>query len=348
MGYFLIYIFLFPFLKFASFFRKQTDKKLVIQNAVIGDYANTSVIFEPLGEFDIVLNERNLEFANYDERIKNKFVIDDIKNGKTSKIKFAFTLFMQNYNEIYVLSPNALNLFLAKCAVAKKATTISHYNNSSSFKFLSHKMQKIDHTTGDLTLLTYLKMLEINELKYEKCVQKPLFIPQNNLITGSKFKIGISLSAGNKMKTPPINTWNKIFEILAKFDCEVYIFGIKGDDKELKNIDTHGVFITSFIDKIALCELPFYTAQMNLYISADSGNYYIADTMKVPTICLMGPCFASEQRGVFNSLIVCQNLPPISAVFKTIRNIDASEYFKLSKEDEKNIENFIKNLVDIK
>ena len=187
-------------------------------------------------------------------------------------------------------------------------------------------------------------MLEINELKYEKCVQKPLFIPQNNLITGSKFKIGISLSAGNKMKTPPISTWNKIFEILAKFDCEVYIFGVKGDDKELKNIDTHGVFITSFIDKIALCELPFYTAQMNLYISADSGNYYIADTMKVPTICLMGPCFASEQRGVFNSLIVCQNLPPISAVFKTIRNIDASEYFKLSKEDEKNIENFIKNL----
>ncbi|WP_240330189.1 aspartate 1-decarboxylase [Campylobacter fetus] len=47
-------------------------------------------------------------------------------------------------------------------------------------------------------------------------VQKPLFIPEkceNLLINEHKFKVGLSLSAGNKMKTIIPQTWDKIFEI---------------------------------------------------------------------------------------------------------------------------------------
>ena len=85
-------------------------------------------------------------------------------------------------------------------------------------------MKKVPHTLQDLTLLTYLKTLGESELKYEKCLQKPLVVPRENIVKSGKFKIGVSLSAGNKMKTPPKHTWEKIFEIFAKFGCEVYIF----------------------------------------------------------------------------------------------------------------------------
>ena len=91
------------------------------------------------------------------------------------------------------------------------------------------------------------------------------------------------------------------------------------------------------IDKIKLEELPFYLSQMQIYISSDTGNYYVADSVHTPTICLMGPCFASEQRGIFDSLIINSALSPISSVFKTVRNIE------LSKDDLEKIERFVKD-----
>ena len=222
----------------------------------------------------------------------------------------------------------------------------------------------------------------------------------------------MSLSAGNKIKTPPKKTWEKIFEIFAKFDCEVYIFGVdeeaallqnllaeNADEKRTENpsegeicedsasddagkiygdiknandeqpkaqicsengisggsnlssqiCDTYvkrfgenELKIISLIDKIKLEELPFYLSQMQLYASSDTGNYYVADSVRTPTICLMGPCFASEQRGVADSLVISSHLPPVSSVFKTVRDIDASVFFELSEQNLADIEAFVK------
>ena len=222
----------------------------------------------------------------------------------------------------------------------------------------------------------------------------------------------MSICAVNKMKTPPKHTWEKIFEIFAKFDCEVYIFGVgeeaallknllaqNADEKQAKNSsdrqicadladsDTSEIYgdlenandenakaqicsengisgrsnlswqicdtyvkkfgenelkIISLIDKIKLEELPFYLSQMQLYASSDTGNYYVADSVRTPTICLMGPCFASEQRGVADSLVISSHLPPVSSVFKTVRDIDASAFFELSEQKLADIEAFVK------
>lgn len=351
MFYLLQYLFFYPILKFISFFRKPSDKILIIQTAKIGDYANSTIIFEPLSKFDILLDEINLAFAKHDNRIDKIFIINDIKKKKTSKLRLAFALFKQNYKDVYILMPNSLNLFLARCTLSKNIVTIKHYATSSSFALLSFGMKKISHTLNDLTLLTYLKMIDINELKFEKQLQKPLQVPSENIIKSDKFKIGISLSAGNKMKTPPNQTWNKILQIFSKFDCEIYIFGV-GDESRLleklileceKRNSFEGLKFISLIDKIKLEELPFYLSQMQVYISSDTGNYYVADSVRTPTICLMGPCFASEQRGVFDSLVINSALAPISSVFKTVRNIDASSFFELSKDDLEKIEKFVKD-----
>ena len=406
----LIYPYLFAMKKLK--FKGEKGKILLIQTAKIGDYANSTVIFDRLGKFDALIDEINLAFAKHDSRIEKIFTINGVKCKKASKLGLALELFSRNYESVYVLMPNSLNLFLARCTLAKNIVAVHHYAASSDFALLTLGMQKVPHTLQDLTLLTYLKTVGISELKYEKCLQKPLFIPQENLIKSGKFKIGVSLSAGNKMKTPPKRTWEKIFEILAKFDCEVYIFGVGEEAALLKNLlaentdekqsenpsngqicadsasnDASKIYgdiknannenakaqicsqngtgggsnfssqicdtyvkrfgenklkIISLIDKIKLEELPFYLSQMQIYASSDTGNYYVADSVCTPTICLMGPCFASEQRGVADSLVINSHLPPVSSVFKTVRDIDASAFFELSEQNLADIEAFVK------
>ena len=414
MIYFLIYLLIYPYL-FAMKklkFKGEKGKILLIQTAKIGDYANSTVIFDRLGKFDALIDEINLAFAKHDSRIEKIFTINDVKRKKASKLGLALELFSRNYESVYVLMPNSLNLFLARCTLAKNIVAVHHYAASSDFALLALGMKKVPHTLQDLTLLTYLKTVGVSELKYEKYLQKPLFIPRENLIKSDKFKIGVSLSAGNKMKTPPKKTWEKIFEIFAKFDCEVYIFGvgeeatllknllaenadekqtenpsdrqicadsasddaskIYGDIKNANNENTKAqiciekgtsdelnfssqIFdiyvkrfgenelkIISLIGKIKLEELPFYLSQMQLYASSDTGNYYVADSVRTPTICLMGPCFASEQRGVADSLVITSHLPPVSSVFKTVRDIDASAFFELGEQNLADIEAFVK------
>ena len=414
MIYFLIYLLIYPYL-FAMKklkFKGEKGKILLIQTAKIGDYANSTVIFDRLGKFDVLIDEINLAFAKHDSRIEKIFTINGVKRKKTSKLGLALELFSRSYESVYVLMPNSLNLFLARCTLAKNIVAVHHYAASSDFALLALGMKKVPHTLQDLTLLTYLKTVGVTELKYEKCLQKPLFIPQENLIKSGKFKIGVSLSAGNKMKTPPKKTWEKIFEIFAKFDCEVYIFGVgeeatllknllaqNADQKQAKNpsdrqictdlagSDTSKIYggpenangeqskaqicsdsgissgsnlssqiydtyvkkfgenelkIISLIDKIKLEELPFYLSHMQLYASSDTGNYYVADSVRTPTICLMGPCFASEQRCVADSLVINSHLLPVSSVFKTVRDIDASAFFELSEQNLADIEAFVK------
>ena len=408
--YLLLYPYLFAMKKLK--FKDEKGKILLIQTAKIGDYANSAVIFEKLGKFDVLIDEINLAFAKHDSRIEKIFTINDVKRKKTSKIGLALELFSRGYDNVYVLMPNSLNLFLARCTLAKNIVAVHHYAVSSDFGLLALGMQKVPHTLQDLTLLTYLKTLDESELKYEKCLQKPLVIPRENIVKSNKFKIGVSLSAGNKMKTPPNHIWEKIFEILAKFDCEVYIFGVGEEAALLKNLlaqnadikraenlsdrqfcadlaasDTSEIYgglentndkqvkaqicsengtggesnlssqicdtyvkkfgeneleIISLIGKIKLEELPFYLSQMQLYASSDTGNYYVADSVRTPTICLMGPCFASEQRGVADSLVINSHLPPISSVFKTVRDIDASAFFELNEQNLADIEAFVK------
>ena len=405
----LIYPYLFAIKKLK--FKGEKGKILLIQTAKIGDYANSTVIFDRLGKFDVLIDEINLASAKHDSRIEKIFTINGVKRKKASKIRLALKLFSRNYESVYVLMPNSLNLFLARCTLAKNIVAVHHYAASSDFALLALGMKKVPHILQGLTLLTYLKTVGVSELRYEKCLQKPLFIPQENLIKSGKFKIGVSLSAGNKMKTPPKHTWEKIFEIFAKFDCEVYIFGVgeeaallknllaeNADEKRTENLirrqicadlasDTSEIYggienanneqskaqicsengtggesnlssqicdtyvkrfgenelkIISLIGKIKLEELPFYLSQMQLYASSDTGNYYVADSVRTPTICLMGPCFASEQRGVADSLVINSHLPPVSTVFKTVRDIDASAFFELSEQNLADIEAFVK------
>jgi ADP-heptose:LPS heptosyltransferase len=344
MLYIIIFSLFYPILLILSIFRKKNQKSLVIQTAKIGDYVNSTVIFNKLDKFDIVIDKINYPFAKNCDNIENIYIINDYKKGLLNKLKLSFTLFWNNYEKVYVLMPNSFNLFLGKFCFTK-VITIEHYSNKWYEKLLMIGMKKIIHTKNDLTLKSYLKMVNENDLE-KNWKNLPLIKPQQNLINSNKFKVGISLSAGNKMKTIDNETWKKIFKILDKFDLKIYIFGLVNEKIYLENIKKFNTKnkIISLLGKISLEELPFYISQMNLYISSDTGNSYIADSFKIPLINFAGPCWMKEQRPIGkNVLIVKSNAEcaPFSFIFKAPYKAKCDNLYKINKKQEKEIEEFI-------
>ena len=57
-----------------------STRKLVVQTAKIGDYINSTCVFDPLYfdgyKFDVVIDKTNESLARYDERIDNVYSIN--------------------------------------------------------------------------------------------------------------------------------------------------------------------------------------------------------------------------------------------------------------------------------
>jgi ADP-heptose:LPS heptosyltransferase len=351
MLYFIIYIILYPLLKLISFFRGKPEGNLIIQSAKIGDYVNTSILLPPLGKSDLIIRRINGAFAEFDPNVENIFYYDDVKKNKISTI---INIYLRNYKNVIVVLPNSYNLFLAKLSFAPSINTINHYAVKWYEKLLMIGMRKIDHTIDDLTLSTYLKLInETDVTKHWKSI--PTITPEDNsleLITNpKKFKVGISLTAGNKLKTIDPNTWEEIFKILSKYDLEFYIFGLESEQKYLDDVRQ---FIEeskmhSLLGKIPLKHLSYFISKMDLYISSDTGNSYIADSLRVPTINFAGPCYINEQKPIYEkSLIINSNHPeaPFTYIFKTvIKNHLQPELFKINNKQKDEIDNFIAQLI---
>ncbi len=356
MIYYIIFLLLYPLLFTLSFFRKKSTKNLVIQTAKIGDYVNSSVIFDPLIKLDIVLDKINTSFSQHDSRIVKTFIINDYKFNLLKKLQLAFMIFTNNYKNVYIMMPNSYNLFLGQMSFSHNKVSLSTYSDKWYNKLFSFGIKKIKHTKEDLTIKSYLAMIS-NDLEVDRCwkkIQEPLFIPKQPLINqNSHFKIGISLTAGNKLKTIDLDTWLKIFKLLDNFDCEVYIFGLNDEIEILKNLQFHlnlyKIQIISLLGKINLDELPYYTSKMNLYISSDTGNSYIADSFNIPLINFAGPCYMKEQRPIGNDVLIIDSnatCVPFSFIFDAPYKTECGNLYRITKQQEESIQGFILKVFD--
>jgi ADP-heptose:LPS heptosyltransferase len=350
MIYYIIFLILSPFLLILSLFRKnKTSGNLIIQTAKIGDYVNTSIMIDALKQSDILIDQINTAFANYDNRLKNILIINEYKKSLLTKIKLAFKIFFNNYENVYIVMPNSYNLFLGQMSWAKNKVTLITYADKWYKSLLSFGMRKINHTTDDLTLDSYLKMINnnFNYNNYKKIIQKPILESNEVFINENIFSIGISLTAANKLKTIDIQTWKEVFKILDDFNANIYIFGLPNEIELLNNltnnIDLKKSTLISLLGKIELKYLPYEISKINVYISSDTGNSYIADAMNVATINFAGPCFWKEQRPVVNSLIIKSNAScvPYSSVFKTSSEEKCKNIFTINDNQKQDIKEFI-------
>lgn len=325
MKYLLLGWVLWPF--FAALrllFPIQPGRRLVIQTAKIGDWINSTPVIRQLAPIDVVFAPAVEALVSHDQYIGQSFVMP-ARSGLYFKLGLAFKLLRLGYEQVLVLMPNMPNTFIARLACARRTVTLDTYRTSRAVRVLGVGFARICHTREDLVLDDYLRLagIEPGPETRRKHATAPLHSPTVNLIRPSQnFRVGISLSAGNALKTMPTSVWLRLFAILEKTNAEVYVFGLGEERCYLDALlaarpDGRGLKVHDCLGQLSLESLPWHIGQMHLYLSTDTGNSYIADALDVPLIDFAGPCYMPEQRPLGSKALIVEtkDLEAFSFIF---------------------------------
>jgi len=230
-----------------------------------------------------------------------------------------------------------------------------------AYKIIRNFVITRPHRMGNYAVREYLRLLEPigifsdNTKKYlyfseaaEKSVKN--FLRQNNINPDSDFIVGITPSAGNKIKEWPAIRFAKLADyICEKYRAKVIIIGGKNDELETKEMIGYLAPGTEIIDstgRFNIEELKALVSKLKLFVSVDTGVIYIAEAFGVPTIDIIGPIDEKEQPpiGKLHKIVVAQRQKPELYVMNA-RVYDEKEAKR--QVDEITVEMVIKELDDL-
>lgn len=354
MSYVFLFILFLPIKLLGKLFRKDTGKNLVIQTAKIGDFVNATPLLHYLQKSDVLISRTLEPLASRDDTIETCWFIGRHKRNFFAKLHFAWRI-MNRYDNVYLLQPNSTNLFFAAVCNAKNKQYLSTYNRRWYHGILYATADGVvHHGKRTLSVSNYLQLAN-RSLRWQdapKHATHPLHKPKSwpqCLNDEQVIRIGLSISAGNKAKTVPPETWKRIFDTLSDLPCQYYIFGTPSEqpwlDELYRSIGPQPNMI-SLLGDLALEDVPWAISQMDCYIASDSGNVYIADAVNVPVVLLFGPCCHYEQRPLGKTLLLGDDDNISSYVFETRYYFDKSReaLFALSSEQLTQLHQFIISL----
>jgi len=194
------------------------------------------------------------------------------------------------------------------------------------YKILRNFVVTKPHRMGSYAPREYLRLLEPigiftedtkKYLYYSQEAEKTIldFFAKNHIAPEKDFIVGITPSAGNKIKEWGRNKFAKLADyIFDKYRAEIIIIGGPNDievdemisfiSKDTKFINTRGLFSVE--------ELKALISKLNLFISVDTGPIYIAEAFDVPTIDIIGPIDGNEQPpiGKLHKIVVAERQKP--------------------------------------
>lgn len=150
------------------------------------------------------------------------------------------------------------------------------------------------------------KHLGFSETADKKAKQ---FFIDNGLDIKKDFVVGISVSAGSKIKEWPEERFAEVADYLAAtYEAKIIIIGGPGDREQVKKTKSHLRSETKAIEvtDFNIDELKALVAKLGLFVSADTGPIYIAEAFDVPTIDIVGPVDERVQppRGLIHRSVV--------------------------------------------
>mgnify|MGYP000444477946 FL=1 len=210
------------------------------------------------------------------------------------------------------------------------------------YKLLSKFAVRTDFISGDYMPRQYLSLLEpvdIFEDKTEKHLgfskkaeEKILkFLQDKNLDSKTDLIVGISPSAGNKIKLWKAERFAQIADYLyQRYNAKIVIIGGKGDIKETEemlkymNKDTFSVDTTGVFN---IDELKGLVSKLSLFVSVDTGPIYISEAFNVPTIDIVGPVDENCQPpiGAFHKIVKWDKRENPAMTALTMRNYNYKE-----------------------
>lgn len=139
------------------------------------------------------------------------------------------------------------------------------------------------------------KHLGFSSIADEKANQ---FFVDNSIDIKKDFVVGISPSAGNKIKEWPEERFAKLADYIAlKYKGKVIIIGGPKDKEKVGKTRSYlnpQTKITESTD-FNVDELKALMAKLHLFISVDTGPIYIAEAFDIPTVDITGPIDEKEQ-----------------------------------------------------
>jgi len=308
-----------------SLFRGKADKIpesisniLVVQSAKLGDMVCTTPVFRaikekyPTSKLTVSCSAINIEVLRGNKNIDNFIDIGrlSVKKIKQNHFDVAFNLNFNFYVSVKLFMANITLIVIPKMEKGNSPFV------TKSYKKIIKYFRILGRSIGAHAPQEMLNFLNFIGIKSTNTKKELFFTKEANKKIESMFKdkefkyVGISLTAGNKIKEWPIDRFVEVADyILEKYKTKVVLIGgpndkeysgkflstLKEGNKE-NTIDTTG--------DLSIDELKALISKLDLYIAVDTGPIYIAEAFDVPTIDIIGPMDEREQPPVSDNNIV--------------------------------------------
>jgi len=223
--------------------------------------------------------------------------------------RFFLSLFYGKYDAVISLGSSPLGTIsaLASASPIRIKTSVP----SPSFFEICTDWMNTDlflYKTGTFLQNHYVKLLSVLEIKSEKPVKEVFTTKESdekakNFLSSSfggqvRLIIGITVSAGNKIKEWPLSRFAELADILIeKYEARiVFIDSVLNSGMVEKTISLmKNKKETVRAIHFSLEELPSLIKRLSAFIAVDTGAIYIAHALRVPLIDIIGPVEPNEQ-----------------------------------------------------
>ncbi|HRY52911.1 MAG TPA: glycosyltransferase family 9 protein [Candidatus Portnoybacteria bacterium] len=315
------------YLKKAFLKNKPSKRILIIDNAKIGDLICATPVFRAIKEkyadsYLAVLAVPRVEEILQNNQNINELIIFPLNSSLS--FKKTWELFKkiksEDFNVCINLVPGTLNFILPFLAGIPIRITSANSEMGFFYKKLSFlSNRKLVYQKNSLSVKHYLGLLEFIGVKNSN-LTKEVFtddLSQNKVadflaqqkIKSSDIIVGLSLSAGNKIKEWGANNFAKLAdEIIKKYSFKIVAIGSPADElvlKDFQRLVKENVIIT--YKDFSLKELPSLIKRFNYFISVDTGPLFIANALGVPVVDIVGPFNYVEQAPYYEK---CEIVKP--------------------------------------
>ncbi|MBI1912994.1 MAG: glycosyltransferase family 9 protein [Deltaproteobacteria bacterium] len=306
----------YPFVFFASRFRKRRDGSiLVFQTAKIGDMICTTPVFReikkayPKSRLGVVIDPVAFPVIEHNPYIDEIIILDGkAKKGLKGKRAFAKQISEKGYSTALILMPNVTNIMAAYWAgIPKRIAVYPDYSGRTLKKLMKLNTHVEYHLNPRMSMETFLRSLKhLGIDKYE--LQKEVYqSSEAEAKVAAVFKrsgpcIGLVLGTGNELKDWGKNNFLTLAgKILENTEATIVLLGSEKDrqtGEELATFVGNSKRVVNYCGLFSLTELPALMRKLSLVIGVDTGLIYMADSLDVPVIDIAGPCDMNDQRPI--------------------------------------------------
>lgn len=177
----------------------------------------------------------------------------------------------------------------------------------------------VPHRMGTYAPREYLRLLEplgiqssdtTKHLAFsdQACATMERDLKKAGLVHGTDMIVGISVTAGNKIKEWGTKKFAAVAQWLSDtYEAKIVFIGAKSDVEDVR--ETIGFLnrdVTYFnaTGLLGFDEMKALVSMMNMLISVDSGPIYVAEAFGIPTVDIVGPLDEREQPPIGDKHVV--------------------------------------------